>query len=327
MQPAPFALIADLIADPANGWSIGSFGAIGEFMRDPDEPAEIRRAADRIEVVTARGAIRAVDAPLAGVAWDSLSGDGETWGHALAFCAARPDTAVRTVRALGTDAGAIRAEDRGARLYDLGVGAGCVTMAARTGDAGLIAALDAAEGQPVLAVAGIMAAILAAQPHRVLISPAGRIEVFQPIPPADGKSPEGPHTHLLPRLIAKDRPHSANTPIPEGWQSALSMHPRSPWRTMLGVRHPFEPDTDAAFARLLDRFGLESDRQVERALLAALDRGDGDDDTTPWPAGGRDRHKARIVLRRRHAAGDPRVARWRAAHDRAPIEIEEGEEA
>jgi hypothetical protein len=322
MQPAPFDLVADLVVDPANGWSIGSFGAIGEFVRDPHEPADLRRSADRIEVVTARGAIRVVDCALNGVAWDSLSKDGETWGHALAFCSERLETGGQVVRALGPDRDAIREEDRSGVLFDLGVGCGCVTMAARTSDPALIAALGAAEGQALLTVPGIMGAVLAAQPHRVLLSPAGRIEVFQPIPPADGKSPEGPHTHLLPKLIAKDRPHSANVPIPEGWQSALSMHPKSPWRTMLGERHPFEPETNAAFRPLLERFGLEEDREVERDLLAGLDG-----DVFRWPESRRGRHKARIVLRRLHAAGDTRVKPWRAIHDRAPLELEEGEEA
>lgn len=321
MQPAPFDLIADLLADPMNGWSIGSFGAIGEFVRDPDEPAAIDRTPDRIEIVTARGAIRLDAHDLTGIAWDSLSSDGKTWGHALAFCVARPATPYRVVRALGPDAAAIRPEDRSARLYDLGVAAGCVTMAARTADPELIAALDAAEGKPLLTVPGIMGAVLKAQPHRVLISAAARIEVFQPIPPADGKSPEGPHTHLLPKLIAKDRPHSANVPIPEGWQSALSMHPKSPWRTMLGERHPFEAATDAAFAPLLDRFGLAEDREVARDLVAGLDG-----DVLLWPDSRRGRHKARITLRRLHAAGDQRVTPWRAIHDRATVEIEEGEE-
>lgn len=322
MQSAPFSVIADLAENPANGWSIGSFGTIGEFMRDADEPAEIRRGADRIEVVTARGALRVVAGELTGVAWDSLSKDGESWGHALAFCVARPQTTGTVVRALGADGDAVRPEDRGSELFDLGVGCGCVTMAVRTADPALMAALRAAEGRGLLATPGIMGPMLAAQPHRVLLSPAGRIEVFQPIPPADGKSPEGPHTHLLPKLIAKDRPHSANTPIPEGWQSALSMHPKSPWRTMLGERHPYEPETDAAFRPLLDRFGLAEDADVERDLLGGLDR-----DVLPWPESRRGRTKARIALRRLHAAGDRRVGAWRAIHDRAPIEFEEGEEA
>lgn len=326
MRPAPFALLADLLADPANGWSIGSFGAIGEFMRDADEPAAIRRDEARVEIVTARGAIRVEEAAaLRGVAWDSLSADGETWGHALAFCAPWRAGAGRTVAALGRDTGAIRAEDRAARLFDLGVGSGCVRMCARTTDPALVAALETAEGRMLLGVPGIMGAVLAAQPHRVMLSPAGRIEVFQPIPPPDGKAPEGPHTHLLAKLIAKGRPHSANVPIPAGWQAALSLHPRSPWRTAPGARHRYDPATDAAFAPLLDRFGLAADKAVAAAIARAV--ASGAPDGAAWPEGRRARHKARITLRRLAAAGDARVQAWRAIHDRAAVEIEEGEQA
>lgn len=329
MKPEIFDLIADFAADPDHGWSIGSFGAIGEFVRDADEPATIARGPSRLEIVTPRGAMRvAPAADLVPLAWDSLSGDGESWGHALAFCCARPQTPDRAIRALGHDSDALRPQDRGDRLFDMGVGSGAVIMALRTGDAALIAALDALEGVAMLSVPALMGEVLRAQPHRVLLSPAGRIEVFQPIPPPDGTSPEGPHTHLLTKLVPKDRPHSANVPIPYGMQAALTLHPRSPWRDKLGERHDFMPAHDAAFAPWLARFGLAEDRDTERALHALLDGGalpgaDG------WPQTRRGRTKARILLRRRAAAGDRRVVPWRAMFDRAPIEsdIEEGEEA
>jgi hypothetical protein len=54
-------LIADLAEDPSHTWSIGIFGAIGEFVRDPDEPAAIVRSADRLEIATRRDARRAAD--------------------------------------------------------------------------------------------------------------------------------------------------------------------------------------------------------------------------------------------------------------------------
>lgn len=325
MQPADFTLIADLIEDPANGWSMGSFGVVGEFMRDADEPAQIQRTGNRINVVTPRGGLAVGDAPVRGVAWDSLSADGESWGHALAFCVPMAGPLQPALRAMGPDADALRPEDRDSLIFDLGLGCGQVSMAVRTHDSALIAALTAAEGQPTLGIPGIMPLFVAAQPHRILRSPLGRLEIWQPIPPPDGKSPEGPHTHLLPQLAMKGRPHSANTPIPEGWQSALTLHPKSPWRNALGERHPFEPATDAAFRPLLDRFGLPADEAVTRALLAALD-----DAALPWPDTRRGRHKARILLRRLHAAGDARAVRWRAIHDRGGAdtgEIDEGDEA
>lgn len=329
MQTIPFASLADLARDPANGWSIGSFGAIGEFVRDADEPADMRIDSGLIEIATTRGAMRiAPTTELTPVAWDSLSADGESWGHALAFCCRRPETPGRVIRSLECDAEAIRPEDRADRLFDLGVGSGAVTMALRTGDADLIAALDALEGQPLLENLSLMGEFLRAQPHRVLLSPAGRIEVFQPIPPPDGKSPIGPHTHLLLKLVPKDRPHSSNVPIPEGLQSALSLHPASPWRDQLGERHDFKADVDRAFTPMLERFGLAVDHAVETALRTAIAAGI-EPEAAEWPETRRGRTKARIVLRRLAAVGDERVQPWRALHDRAapenPDEIEEGE--
>ena len=49
----------------------------------------------------------------------------------------------------------------------------------------------------------------------------GRVEVFQPIPSPDGKSPEGPHTHVLPRLLAHGRLNAATVPVPDGWLAGL----------------------------------------------------------------------------------------------------------
>lgn len=327
MDPMLLDRLAALVRDPANGWSIGSFGAIGEFMRDRDEPVRIAASATAIEIATDRGAMRiAPTAPMQPIAWDTLSADGESWGHAMAFCVARPPTPGRTIASLGPDREAIRDRDRRDALFDMGVGAGAVRMCIRTHDAALVAALEAAAGQALLGRPAMMAEMLRAQPHRVLLSPAGRIEVFQPIPPPDGKSPEGPHTHLLPKLIAKDRAHSSSTPLPEGVQSALTLHPRSPWRTRSGERHAFDAEIDRAFRPELARHGLAEDRQVEAALLEAIDAGTAPD-AAIWPDTRRGRTKARIVLRRLAAAGDERARPWRAMHDRAPIEIEEGEEA
>ena len=50
-------LLVDHIRDPHASWACGRFGAIAEFHRDPDEPAEIATE-PLIEAATSRGAIR-----------------------------------------------------------------------------------------------------------------------------------------------------------------------------------------------------------------------------------------------------------------------------
>lgn len=131
-----------------------------------------------------------------------------------------------------------------------------------------------------------------AQPHRVKLSPAGRIEVFQPIPPADGQSPIGPHTHVLPHVIIKDRPHSSNVPIPAGLQAALSIHSKLSWSTLLGQRHPYHVASDATFAPLLTHFRLDEDASVAAAIVVALGQ---QPEMFAWPQTRRGRHTARIT--------------------------------
>jgi len=246
-------------------------------------------------------------------------------GHGLAFCApARPD-APEAITNLGEDRDAVCEEDRGAALFDLGIGAGLVRMAIRTRDADLISVLRAVEGRALLgeAAATVMPAIFAAQPHRIMLSPLGRIEVFQNIPPPDGTSPDGPHTHVLPRLISKRRFHSSNTPIPEGMQSMLNMHPRSPWRDYLGRPIAFDRDADAAFEALLAKYSLPEDRAVRRSVEQAVAQGVAPE-AYEWPRTRRGRMQARITLRRIRAVhGVSAVGRWLDKYDRAPIVTDE----
>ena len=84
-------------------------------------------------------------------------------------------------------------------LFDLGLGLLQVDAFVRAIDSAVASALRRHVGKPVFAAeSAAMAVILDANPHRVFVSRAGRVEVFQPIPPPNGKSPQGRHTHVLP---------------------------------------------------------------------------------------------------------------------------------
>ncbi|MFG1348636.1 DUF6925 family protein [Xanthobacter autotrophicus] len=217
--------------DPRTGWSLGIFGAIAEFMRDPGEATAIETGADILKVVTARGGLVVRRHPATVVVdYEMPSRHAERRVRALAAClperdAARAGRAV--VTEVGPDMAALREEDRGALLFDLGIGLTSVETCVRTRAPALIAALRAAEGMPALAAPGLIAAMVEHGPHRVFASALGRIEVFQPIPPPGGVSPDGPHTHVLPKLIAHGRTHAASVPIPEGLVPCLSIHPPS----------------------------------------------------------------------------------------------------
>ncbi len=318
------SLLSHAIDDARNAWSIGRFGAIGEFVRDPDEVFERSRSEDAERIVTARGALEI--GPRTGIvtiAYDTLSADGETWGHAVAFCLPRPPAdRSATVSFLGADTDALRPEHTDASLFDLGIGLGHVRMCVRTRDAALCEALRSLEGGSLFDGTGARALelILKGSPHRILVSPLGRIEVYASIPGPTDRTPSGPHTHVLPKLLATGRTHGANAPIPGGLQPVLMLHPRSPWRDAAGRPASFDRGLDRDFERLLASFGLPEDRQVRAATEAAVLAGT-DPATHSWPRTRRGRTQARITLRRlAQRLGASAVADWRRLYDRAHAE-------
>jgi len=209
----PRELLSGHLRSATCGWSIGAYGAIAEFHRDAPEPAEI----DGLRVVTARGAI-ALDPPPGCRAF----GD----ERVIVLAAPEARMSARTgVACVGADRDALRARDRGALLFDLGLGLENCEFCVRTDDAALAEALRAAEGTPLLENAALVERLKRASPHRVVRSRAGRIEVFEDIAPEGGTSPEGPHTHLLPRLLRRGRTHRADVPLPEGWLPCVSLYP------------------------------------------------------------------------------------------------------
>lgn len=250
--------IAALLDEHETGFGIGILGAIGEFIRDPGEAMQ----ATALSRVTARGGIAIrLDHPMPRlIAWEEVSTDPRLWKQAAALIlpeAAADIGGSPVVTELGPDTQALRGEDRAAILFDMGMGFPHLQACVRTADPALIETLRRGCGMPLLGQgnpAGM--AIVMHSPHRVFVSKLARIEVYQPIPPPDGRSPEGPHTHLLPKLLATRRAHAATSPIPEGWVSLLDIFPAHPLRTPMLAPRAFDAARHAAFQALLARFGL-----------------------------------------------------------------------
>jgi hypothetical protein len=315
-------LLLAAVPDVDNGWSIGTFGAVAEFRRDADEPARHSQRMGWLQCTTARGAIGLhTRQDVVPIAYETLASDGETWGHALAL--AMPSTSgepgQRVVRCCGADEQSLQPAAGTGVLFDLGVGGGHVSFCVRTSDPPMIEALRRVENKPLFGpeCAAARALLVQASPARIALSPLGRIEVYSRIPGPDERSPSGPHTHLLPKLLASGRLHSANSPIPSGLQTVLSLHPVSPWRDAFGVRTAFNTRADEQFQALLERFGLTEDKAVRMATQAAV-TGGADPATCPWPITRRGRIQARITLRRlAQRLGGERLAPWRTRFDRS----------
>lgn len=263
------ALLREKLADPDTAWSLGSFGALAEFMRDPDE--HVTELTDgRLGAYTSRGAVALAFMPgLKPVAYETAINAG--WNHAVALCLPEESCAMSrrgVVTELGPDKDAARQEDREGVLFDLGLDLVAVDACLRSSDPEVIDTLRAGCGKPIFDPENpIGPRLVAMSPNRVFLARIGRIEVFQPIPPADGKSPDGPHTHVIPKLLNAKRTHAATTPIPDGYVPMAAIHPAHPYKDMMGQRILFRRERHDAFQALLDAWG-------DPALLAAK-RGEG----------------------------------------------------
>ncbi|WP_291180907.1 hypothetical protein [Hyphomicrobium sp.] len=320
-----------------SGWSIGSFGAIGEFHQDDGEELLVNDTPS-LTRATKRGAIRIVPRPdMRAVAYELLSPRPHRWGQGIALCLpeGRAPRAQRDVLTeLGADTEAIRPDERDAILFDIGLAQPQIDFCIRTRDADLIAVLRASCGRPTFASeAG--GAILATHPHRIVLSHLGRAEVYQKIggPDTGGVSPPGPHTHVLPKLLAARRTHSANTPIPDGLVPCASLHPASPVLTTLGEDKAFDAQQFATFQTYLDLYGPAPYVQTKKQVWAALEsEQEPTSMTEPATRLARTalRNALRQAARRAEASGDTATAEcvtvWRAHFDKAS-EPEEDEAA
>jgi hypothetical protein len=275
VEDAVDRLVEEHLADPGSGWSMGTRGAIAEFVRGPDEPVDRGPG----YVVTGRGGIRLVlPDGVRPVAYETPAGPRDDWNHAVALCLPAGDArrGLRTsVTELGPDRGGLRPADRTSVLFDLGLGTPTVDVCVRTADPELLELLRAAAGRSLFADGGQLAGrVAAASPHRVFATACGRVEVYAAIPPVDGRSPDGPHTHLLPHLLrtGTGRPasHPATVPIPAGLVSCAELYPPHPARDLLGRPTPFDTARHDAFQLLLRRFGDAGQRRLKADTIRAV---------------------------------------------------------
>ncbi|MCE3553422.1 hypothetical protein LWC33_18415 [Pseudonocardia sp. RS11V-5] len=307
-------LARELLGDPATGWSMGPPGAIAEFARDPDEAGD----GDAGSVVTGRGGIRLDPPPSAlPVAYETPAGPELHWTQAVAFCL--PEGEVRragrtTVTELGPDADALRAADRGAVLVDLGLGTPTVDACVRTADPELLALVGAHAGRSLFD-GPLAAELVARSPHRVFLTAVGRVEVYAPIPAPGGRSPLGPHTHLLPHLIG--RGPGPTVPLPAGHVAVAHAYPAHPAADHLGRPHPFDADRLAAFDALLDEAGDPLLRALKESVRDAVRAGRAPVELPPDPVG---RAVVAVTLRQLARTDGPTPAEWRPYRD-VPAEL------
>ncbi len=323
--------IADQMKNPETQWSLGTFGGIAEFSRDADEETSVDFGSDHASAFTARGGIRS--SPVEGLrpfASESISKLG--WNHRVALCLPEATCSMNgrtALTELGADVGALRPEDAGSILFDLGLGAQQADLCVRIADAAVVSELRKCVGRPVFAADNpAMKIILAASPHRVFISRIGRAEVYQPIPPAGGKSPDGPHTHVLPKLLQHKRTHAATEPIPEGWVPCAHLYPAHPLKDAMERAHDFDASRHDAFQIMLARYGDPAALQLKAQVAALVAAGKGPEGES-LPAGRSARTNIRLALRQLKSVSPHLqvLQRWLVEFDRADDEVDDDQQA
>lgn len=270
-------LIAVHLNTPASGFSIGCLGALAEFQDSDSRVAPIS-GNGAIEACSAHGAMR-IDSnnAVSAVAYETLSATADAWQCGVVLVA--NETATRAsgrsvLTELKPDADAIRDANRNDILFDLGVGMRHIDFCVRTSDPSLINDLRRYNGMRVVEAGHpIFERIIASSPHRVVMSAIGRIEVYQDID--RHQTPSGPHTHVLPDLLAKGRTHSTNIPVPSGTLPVLTLHPENPLRDLQGQRKPFSKHAYDHFESILAEHGLpkyvDEKLRLRRAIATGMD--------------------------------------------------------
>lgn len=317
-MPELSATLTRHLTDAGTGWSMGSFGAIAEFHQDRGEPAQTGPSMR----ATARGGLRlTLPEGVVPVAYETPLKDPARWSQGVALCLPAAAAAMNGRAALterGPDAGALREQDRGAILFDMGLAQPQVDFCIRTDDPGLLAVLRAHLGQSLMDPANpAMGAILKAHPHRVALTRVGRVEVYQKIggPDTGGVSPPGPHTHVLPKLMRAGRTHSANIALPDGLVPCAFFYPANPLADPMGHPRAFDPGLHLAFQALVAEWAPLEHRRAKAVVEAALALREGPERAAPASRAARKALRVALRQARQIRGDDPLLTRWIAVHD------------
>lgn len=211
-------------------WTAGVVGAVGEFAVLPGESVEAELDGDTVIATTLGGRLRfLINNDIRPLTFDPPGTPTEELRVILAVKKKRghPDLA-DALTLLGKDAEAIDPAETEADMFDLGLGRKEARFCIRVGKGATKDLLTGAAGATFPASLGAIAPkLLAESPTRVVETALGRIEVMTAIPEPEGKSPPGPHTHLLPDHIASNRAMPVGMDLPKPYFPGATFYPRT----------------------------------------------------------------------------------------------------
>lgn len=213
-----------LFVETESTFVVGVYGAVGEVAREAGEAYSKDRDGMSVTLATPRSAIRIDAAPYL-TAFEVARVDRAPL-IALAVPEGRaPARGPNVLTDLGPDEDALLPRDVGGHRIDVGLGRSAARFTMRC-DASLAQTIAPHLGTPwPNHLTQVGAPVLAASPVRVIEAPCVRAEVDAIIPPPGGKSPPGPHTHLLPDHIAQGFDTPPTIPLPGGYVLSALIYP------------------------------------------------------------------------------------------------------
>ncbi|HET6376006.1 MAG TPA: DUF1289 domain-containing protein [Methylocella sp.] len=227
-QIAAFA--ASSLKANSGTWVLGCYGACAEFFFPNGAGFEVSASGGTVTALSKQGALQlSIGGYSRALQLRPGHADGGSEAIFLVIAKTRASLpAASVLTPLGPDEGAIAPEKRRYPLFDLGLGRADLRFCVRPAAPELTEALTRLSGQPleeVLEKAGSL--LVKHSPARVIETVLGRAEIFTPIPPPGGAPPLGPHTHLLPSLLASGRSAPPGIDLPPAYALGATFYPKA----------------------------------------------------------------------------------------------------
>ena len=272
-----FDILTRHLHNPDTGWSIGTFGAIAEFHREPNEFAEISLENDFVRVVTAGGAIEIRHhRKLRLIPYETVSTIPNAWSQGVMVCLPEKEAKFNSYDGVTEIQEKVNSlmPKLGGRQFELGFGLPHIEICVRTTDPNLTKILTKTTGSSFLMLpTETIKSIKAANPVRVFRSRIGCIEVSQRIPHSKSITPEGPHTHIFPDLLKQKLDHASNIPVPDGWTVVATFYPAHPVRNKDGSLKAFDQLAFNVFQDLIDNHAPVELAEAKHKAWQILQRG------------------------------------------------------
>lgn len=223
------SFVMESLRENTGTWVFGLVGAVGEFRAAAGENVHGWTNGDEIFATTMNAAVLfKVDDAVRALTFEPIDTPIEQSRIAFVVKRERGRPAIAEGLAdLGADPAPLIANDAG-HLFDLGLRRKEARFCVRVRDGAARDALDRAKGMAFPeSLHAIAEPLLADSPTRVIENALGRLEVQGQIPPPGGKSPDGPHTHLLPDHLATGRAMPAGMDLPRAYLPGAIFYPRA----------------------------------------------------------------------------------------------------